>query len=138
MTAALHGAVPTSFGPYRSLLDMTRHDRLPILHVHFNCGVSVGLSLARGRFDRLVGWALLASPRGEGLVIPRCRSIHTFGMRFPIDVAFVTWPLEQPVVPLKVEGRLAPGRLLSIRRPARATAAVELPAGTLERLTCRR
>jgi uncharacterized protein len=23
-----------------------------------------------------------------GLLIPRCRSVHTFGMRFPIDVAF--------------------------------------------------
>lgn len=26
---------------------------------------------------------------GEGLVIKPCNSIHTFGMKFPIDVAFV-------------------------------------------------
>jgi hypothetical protein len=27
--------------------------------------------------------------RGEALVIPRCRQVHTFGMSFPIDVVFV-------------------------------------------------
>jgi uncharacterized membrane protein (UPF0127 family) len=28
-------------------------------------------------------------PSGSALVITRCNSIHTIGMRFPIDVAFV-------------------------------------------------
>jgi len=28
-------------------------------------------------------------PKGEGLVITPCNSIHTIGMKFPIDVAFV-------------------------------------------------
>ena len=27
-------------------------------------------------------------PEGEGLLIPRCRAIHTFFMRFPIDAVF--------------------------------------------------
>ena len=27
--------------------------------------------------------------KGEGLYIPKCRSIHTFFMRFPIDIVFI-------------------------------------------------
>jgi uncharacterized protein len=39
---------------------------------------------------RLLGLALLDRDRaGAGLLIPRCRAIHTFGMRFPIDVVFL-------------------------------------------------
>src|SRR5215218_2606133 len=39
---------------------------------------------------RLLGLALLPSlPRDCALLIPRCYSIHTFGMRFPIDVVFL-------------------------------------------------
>jgi uncharacterized membrane protein (UPF0127 family) len=40
--------------------------------------------------SRLLGLALLRGGRaGAGLLIPRCRSVHTFGMRFPIDVLFL-------------------------------------------------
>ncbi|HBO98354.1 MAG TPA: DUF192 domain-containing protein [Verrucomicrobia bacterium] len=28
-------------------------------------------------------------PRGEGLLIPRCNVVHTFFMRYPIDVTFL-------------------------------------------------
>lgn len=28
---------------------------------------------------------------GEGLLIPKCQSIHTVGMRFPIDVLYIDW-----------------------------------------------
>jgi uncharacterized protein len=45
---------------------------------------------ARGFRARLLGLALLRRlPAGHALLIPRCSSIHTFGMRFPIDVTFV-------------------------------------------------
>lgn len=27
-------------------------------------------------------------PRGEGLFIPKCNAVHTFFMRYPIDVTF--------------------------------------------------
>ncbi|MBI1859523.1 MAG: DUF192 domain-containing protein [Deltaproteobacteria bacterium] len=40
------------------------------------------------RFLGLMGRAAL--PEGEGIFFPRCNSIHTFFMRFPIDVVFVT------------------------------------------------
>ncbi len=40
--------------------------------------------------SRLLGLALLSRDRaGPGLLIPRCRSVHTFGMRFPLDVIFL-------------------------------------------------
>jgi uncharacterized membrane protein (UPF0127 family) len=39
---------------------------------------------------RLLGLAFMPAPPPEqALLIPNCRSIHTFGMRFAIDVAFL-------------------------------------------------
>ena len=39
------------------------------------------------RFAGLMGRASL--PRGHGMFFPRCRSVHTFFMRFPIDLVFL-------------------------------------------------
>jgi uncharacterized membrane protein (UPF0127 family) len=40
--------------------------------------------------SRFLGLALLRRDRaGPGLLIPRCRSVHTFGMRFPLEVVFL-------------------------------------------------
>ena len=45
---------------------------------------------ARTRKARLLGLALIKEPPvGVALHLPRCRSVHSFGMRFPIDVAFL-------------------------------------------------
>ena len=39
---------------------------------------------------RLLGLAFVRElPPGHALLIPRCRSVHTFGMRFAIDVVFL-------------------------------------------------
>jgi hypothetical protein len=39
---------------------------------------------------RLLGLAFLDwEEAGLGLLIPRCRSVHTFGMRFPLDLYFL-------------------------------------------------
>lgn len=65
---------------------------------------------------------------GEGLVITPCHTIHTWFMRFPIDVLFID---ENGIVVRAVEA-LAPFRLASGRPRARTT--IELPAGTLRRL----
>lgn len=40
------------------------------------------------RFLGLMGRAEL--PPSRGLLIPRCKSVHTWFMRFPIDVVFLT------------------------------------------------
>lgn len=63
----------------------------------------------------------------EGLWIEPCDSIHTFFMRFPIDVAFVD---RSGVVLRRLDG-LPPWR--ATRLHARARACVELAPGVLER-----
>jgi uncharacterized protein len=72
--------------------------------------------------SRLLGLALL--PRGgagAGLLIPRCRSVHTFGMRFPLDLLFLD--AEERVV--EISRAVPPGRLI---RCSRAMAVLELPS----------
>jgi uncharacterized protein len=46
--------------------------------------------VARGFRARLLGLALLdRDAAGEGLLIERCTSVHTFGMRFSLDLYFL-------------------------------------------------
>jgi uncharacterized protein len=46
--------------------------------------------VATGRRSRLLGLAWLPRERtGEGLLIPRCSSVQTFGMRFALDIHFL-------------------------------------------------
>ena len=61
---------------------------------------------------------------GSALVIAPCNSIHTWFMRFAIDVAFVT----KDGRILKIRSGLGPWRL---SMAARAFAVIELPAGSL-------
>ncbi|HEU4829254.1 MAG TPA: DUF192 domain-containing protein [Gemmatimonadales bacterium] len=62
---------------------------------------------------------------GEGLLLDPCRAVHMFGMRFPIDVAF----LSRDGSVVAVYPALAPGARTQYHRAARS--ALELPAGTL-------
>ncbi len=78
--------------------------------------------VARTLPGRLLGLALLPRDRaGPGLLIPRCRSIHTFGMRFPIDVLF----LDERGRVIELRRAVAPCRV--IRCPG-AMAVLELPS----------
>lgn len=46
--------------------------------------------VASGVPSRALGLSLLHRERaGEGLLIPRCRTVHTFWMRFPLDLLFL-------------------------------------------------
>jgi uncharacterized protein len=46
--------------------------------------------VAERPLPRLLGLALIDRGRaGSGLLIPRCRSVHTFGMRFALDLVFL-------------------------------------------------
>ena len=61
-------------------------------------------------------------PDGWGLLFPGCRSVHTFGMRFPIDVVFVDphgWPIA-------IYRGVKPARVVTCRR---AAAVIETKAG---------
>ena len=87
---------------------------------------------ARGFFSRLRG--LIGKDRleeGEGLWINNCRAIHTFGMRFPIDVVFLD---KDNVVKKAVEG-LRPSHPNTYCLSARGV--LELPEGTIERAQVR-
>ena len=62
---------------------------------------------------RLLGLALLRDlPPDRALLIPGCRSVHTFGMRFALDVVF----LDAAGRPLRVVRGLRPCRVASCRR----------------------
>ena len=64
-------------------------------------------------------------PEGSALIIAPCQAIHTFSMRFSIDVAFVS----RDGVVLKVRHAVPPRR---IAVSWRAFAVIELPVGALE------
>lgn len=64
---------------------------------------------------------------GEALVIEPCNSIHTIGMRFPIDVLFLD--AENRVIGIRRDVR--PGRMTRIFRGSRRV--VELPVPSIER-----
>ncbi len=64
---------------------------------------------------RLLGLALLAEMPGDcALLIPRCSCVHTFGMRFALDVTF----LDSRGLPLRTVRDVGPRRI--VRRPGAA------------------
>lgn len=77
--------------------------------------------VARSAWQRLVGLALSRTPRASALLIPHCRSVHTFGMRFALDL-FWLGPGGDVV---RVDIGVPPGRL---RRCAGARAVIEVPS----------
>jgi len=101
---------------------MDRFCALPTARV---LGFDVPIAVTRRA--RLLGLALLDRGRApRGLLIPRCRNIHTFAMRFALDVVFLG----------------GDGRIVSVRRempPRRfarcpgAEAVLELQSGSWPR-----
>jgi uncharacterized membrane protein (UPF0127 family) len=65
-------------------------------------------------------------PRGQGLIISPCNQIHTFFMRFPIDVIF----LDARGRAVRTIAAVLPWRLTNLY--LRAACVVELPAGVIE------
>ncbi len=52
------------------------------------CGIVVPVAV--GFRSRLLGLARLPREQaGAGLLLPRCASVHTFGMRFDLDLVFL-------------------------------------------------
>jgi uncharacterized protein len=78
--------------------------------------------VAVGARARLLGLALLdRADAGYGLLIPRCAAVHTFGMRFALDIYFLGD--DDEVLDLR---RAVPRRHFVAHRGA--TAVLELPA----------
>ena len=64
-------------------------------------------------------------PAGKALWIVPCRGVHTFAMRFPIDVVY----LDRNQIVVHMEKALAPWRVAPIR--VKAASVLELPQNVL-------
>jgi uncharacterized protein len=84
--------------------------------------LGLDLPIATTLISRLLGLALLRREgAGPGLLLPRSRSVHTFGMRFPLDLIF----LDERQRVLEVRRDVPPGRVV---RCPRASAVLEMPS----------
>ena len=86
------------------------------------------LLVASTHWSRFRGLMATDSARfrpGQGLWIVPCHGVHTFAMRFPIDVLY----LDQEKIVIHMEDGLKPWRVAAIR--ARASSVLELPSGTI-------
>lgn len=77
---------------------------------------------------RLLGLALLRRPPERVLLIPGCRSVHTWGMRFPIDVVFVAPPGPEGLEVLALHTAVPPRRVVRYRGGSRGVAVLEVAA----------
>lgn len=107
---------------------MRRFESADCVRLRTQAGTTVASWAARTVSLRLLGLALVPGPGpANALLIPRCRSIHTLGMRFSLDVAFLAWPPAPESEVLVVRAGVRPGRIVVARGRAGAdTAALEL------------
>lgn len=85
------------------------------------------LKVAENVFTRMKGLLGRSSlAEGEGLLIRPCKGIHTFGMKFPIDVVF----LNKNNRVIAISKNIPPNRMTRIYH--RASSVIELSAGTAE------
>ena len=115
----------------RLYLNVRRFRRMQALHVRPAAGPALIVFVAERPAARLLGLAGLPAlePR-YGLLIPRCASVHTFGMRFAIDVCFVL-PEGGSLRVLERHRAVRPGRVVRARQAGRRQrlAALETAAG---------
>jgi len=102
-------------------------------HLVFNCTrqtlVASDLEIAEtalSRFKGLIGRSARDFRQGKGLWIFPSEGIHTIGMSFPIDVAY----LDNNYRVIHLYHGLRPFRIASVKLKAQGI--LELPAGTLE------
>src|SRR3954452_7338954 len=88
---------------------MGRLDRLPRSTLEDGLVVHEATTLRA----RLLGLAFMPPPPADhALLIPNCRSVHTFGMRFPIDVTF----FDERGRSIRIAREVPPRRVLFERR----------------------
>lgn len=91
--------------------------------------VASTLRLADTVWTRFVGLQFARTlPKGHGLLLRPCNSVHMFFMRFPIDVVFLT----KDLVVERLLPNLKPWHVSPVVFKAYQT--LELPAGTIERV----
>lgn len=77
------------------------------------------------RLRGLMGTSAASFRSGQGLWIVPCHGVHTFAMRFPIDVVY----LDRAKKVVHLEEDLRPWRIAPVR--IQATSVLELPCKTL-------
>lgn len=88
----------------------------------------MSIRVARGPLQRMRG--LMWAPPGEPLEIPRTRSVHTFGMRYSLDLIWIDG--ERQVV--RIDRDVPPRRMRSCRQ---ARGVIEVRAGGADELLAR-
>jgi uncharacterized protein len=84
-----------------------------------------GFPVASGLRTRLRGLSRRdRAEAGPGLLIPRCASVHTFGMRFPLDLFFLDG--ERRVISVR---RRVPPRRIAWQPGARYVLEIPSPQG---------
>ena len=86
------------------------------------------LMIARTHWTRFRGLMVTDAARfrrGQGLWISPSHGVHTFAMRFPIDVVY----LDRERIIIHVEEELKPWRVAAVR--IEAASVLELPTGTI-------
>ncbi|HEX9027230.1 MAG TPA: DUF192 domain-containing protein [Clostridium sp.] len=74
----------------------------------YNLEIIAEIFIADSFIKRFLGFMFREKPHHEAILIKPCNSIHTFFMRFPIDVLFINENME---VVKKIDG-LKPGRII--------------------------
>jgi uncharacterized membrane protein (UPF0127 family) len=96
--------------------------RLPRARLSPSLLASCDVRCARDPLARLLGLAWLRTlPPATGLLLPRTRSVHTFGMRFALDLVW----LDREGRVVRVDRGVGPWR---VRGCGGARAVVELPS----------
>jgi len=97
----------------------------PLIHRDTGETVLDHVQIAAGFWSRFRGLQFRSSlPEGTGLLLVPCRSVHTFFMRFPIDVV----TLDDEARVLEIRSELKPWRIFA--PTAKPWAILELAAGT--------
>jgi uncharacterized membrane protein (UPF0127 family) len=106
---------------------------LQIINQRNGIQVATGAQMAQTWKQRLVG--LLAHKelrQGQGMWLSPCKSVHTIGMRFPIDVIF----LDKNNRIKKLDQAVKPYRICLAKKGAYSV--LEVPAGTISKTELKR
>lgn len=87
--------------------------------------LATDILIADDPVSRVIGLMFRKAPRGNGLLLDPCNSIHTFFMRYSLDIVFIT--RSNQVV--KIVRNMRPWRMTWIYWRAKKT--LEVPAGKL-------
>lgn len=100
---------------------------LKIINVRTGKNLAHQAKLAANFWNRMIGLLGKASfERGEGLILSPCNNVHTFFMRFNLDLIFIN---KEEVV-TKVVENLPPWKISHF--VLNASTVIELPAGTIQ------